>query len=84
MSSLETIDCPRFSSYGRWNNTSTNLKLFPSILKNQKYYGNNSINQPIFINPPRVNNNIFTNTSYQMKKGELYKYLSTNRAYLRR
>jgi len=79
-----TICCPQKFEYGRWNNTSTNLKLFPSILKNQKYYGNNSSNQPIFINPPRVNNNIFTNTSYQMKKGELYKYLSTNRAYLRR
>ena len=27
MSSVETINCPRFSSYGRWNNTSTNLKI---------------------------------------------------------
>jgi len=79
-----TICCPQKFKYGRWNNTSTNLKLFPSILKNKKYYGNNSSNQPIFINPPRVNNNIFINTSYQMKKNELYKYLSTNRAYLRR
>ena len=79
-----TICCPQKFKYGRWNNTSTNFKLFPSIQKNKKYYGNNSSNQPIFINPPRVNNNIFTNTSYQMKKNELYKYLSTNRAYLRR
>jgi len=31
-----------------------------------------------------INNNIFTNTSYQMKKSELYRYLSTNRAYLHR
>ena len=83
MTSVETEPCPPFP-YGRWNNTSTNFKLFPSIQKNQKYYGYSSINQPIFINPPMVNNNIFTNTSYQMKKSELYKYLSTNRAYLRR
>lgn len=79
-----TICCPQKFKYGRWNNTSTNFKLFPSILKNKKYYANNSSDQPIFINPPRVNNNIFINTSYQMKKNELYKYLSTNRAYLRR
>lgn len=79
-----TICCPQKFKYGRWNNTSTNLKLFPSILKNQRYYGNNSINQPIFINSQITNKNIFTNTSYQMKKGELYKYLSTNRAYLHR
>tara|TARA_Y100000992_G_scaffold289518_1_gene244153 strand:+ start:631 stop:1200 length:570 start_codon:yes stop_codon:yes gene_type:complete len=79
-----TVCCPNKFPFGRWNNTSTNLKLFPSLLKNQKYYGNNSGTLPVFINPPRVNNNIFTNTSYQMKKSELFKYLSTNRAYLRR
>jgi len=45
------------------------------------------INWPARHRPPAPrpgNKNIFTNTSYQMKKGELYKYLSTNRAYLRR
>ena len=59
--------CPSRFKYGRWNNTSTNLKLFPS-----------------FTDSPMSNNNIFSNTSYQMKKNELFKYLSTNRAYLRR
>ena len=39
---------------------------------------------PSFTDSPMSNNNIFSNTSYQMKKNELFKYLSTNRAYLRR
>ena len=62
---------PRFP-YGKWNNTSTNLKLYAPLV-NACYYNN-----PLFIKPQMVNNNLFTNTSYQMSKKELYKYLSNH------
>ena len=62
---------PRFP-YGKWNNTSTNLKLYAPLHK-ACYY-----TDPLFVKPQMVNNNIFTNTSYQMSKKELYKYLAKN------
>ena len=62
---------PRFP-YGKWNNTSTNLKLYAPLIK--ACYNIN----PLFSRPKMVNNNLFTNTTYQMSKNELYKYLSNN------
>ena len=77
MSTNQDISCNSFP-YGRWNNTSTNLKLYRPMY-NACYYTN-----PNFVKPHLTNNNLFSNTSYQMSKKELYSYLSKNRAYLNR
>ena len=79
MTSVEIEPCSPFP-YGRWNNTSTNFKLFPSIQKNQKYYGYSSINQPMFINAPMVNNNILStmeNTDIFIIQNKLDSFLRT-------
>lgn len=77
MSTNQDVSCNPFP-YGRWNNTSTNLKLFRPMY-NACYYTN-----PNFVKPRLTSNNLFSNTSYQMSKKELYSYLSKNRAYLNR
>ena len=56
--------------YGRWNNRSTNLKLFPII----SVCGNNI----------KKSGNIYRNTAKQMPQRELYAYLSKNRYYFYR
>ena len=61
--------------FGRWNNTSTNFKLFPVITQCTDISGNVTRKQAT---------NLFRNTTYQMSKKELYRYLTTNRAYLYR
>jgi hypothetical protein len=75
-----SICCPQRFKYGRWNNTSTNLKLFPS-LKTSKVCIDTSGN---YVTEQLGNKNIYTNTSNRMSKNKLYSYLSNNRSYLYR
>lgn len=70
--------CPSRFPYGRFNNTKSNFKLFAPLLNTCGY------KNPNYTVPHLANHNLYKNTSYQMSKKELYKYLSNNRAYLYR
>ena len=53
--------------YGRWNNKTSNFKLFPVI----SVCGNNV----------KQSGNIYKNTTHDMTKKQLYAYLSKNRTF---